>query len=174
MGDSYKYAKGMWSNKEFKNYAFYKPDFIHKNPEYMRLNAKDKMNFEFFMLDYDINYKKELSEGQNDIMGIRSPGDAIKVFTSAKDLPSFINRFLAMSWFLAILFIAIVVIILVLNLVFGGLFAAIFKVRMHPLKVTALKKGFLISLGFLGIMGIVVWVLNRAYTNIENITLYIK
>lgn len=174
MGDSYKYAKSMWSNKEFTNYAFYKPDYIYKNPEYTQLSTADKMNFEFFMLDYDINYKKEISEGQNDILGIKSPSDAIKVFTSAKDLPSFINRLLAVSWFLALLFISIVLIIIIGNMLLGWLFELAFKVQMHPLKVAALKKGFMISLGFLAIMGVVVWVLNRAYTNIENITLYIK
>lgn len=118
------------------------------NPLYTELETKDKVNFAFYMMKYDVNDKKEIAEGAKEFRGIRNYKDIFKL-----DKPqNVVTRLTNLIVFLAMLLILIVFVFWIVLWIKGS----------NPIKQQLLFNVFLFLLGLLGLMFLIDWVQKRA------------
>jgi fatty acid desaturase len=139
-------------------FAVKRPEHVGSLPEYRDLDKYQKMEYELFMLNYDINYRRELSEG---LQGLQNP---VKVLTSATNLMALMQRTSA-------LLIYIVGVLVLITLV---MWIIAFFFRFDEIKRSVLLNMFLTCLGLVCVLFIVNFMYDRTWDQIEVITLKIK
>lgn len=118
------------------------------NPLYTELDVKDKVNFAFYMMKYDVDEKKEVAEGAKEFKEIKNYKDIFKL-----DKPQrVITRLTNLIVFLAVLLIVIVFIFWVFLWIKGD----------NPIKQKLIFNVFLFLVGLLGLMFLIDWVQKRA------------
>lgn len=114
------------------------------NPLYTELETKDKVNFAFYMMKYDVNDKKEIAEGAKEFKEIKNYSDIFKL-----DKPqNVITRISNLIIFLAILLIIIVFVFWLVLVIIGS----------NPIKKQLIFYVFLFLVGLLCLIFLIDWV----------------
>ncbi len=118
------------------------------NPLYTELDVKDKVNFAFYMMKYDVDEKKEVAEGAKEFKGIKDYKDIFKLDKPQKVIARLTNLIV----FLAVLLIVIVLVFWIILWIKGN----------DPIKQKIVLNVLLFLIGLLGLMFLIDWVQKRA------------
>ena len=132
-------------------------NYTKDHPSFRELDAYDKMNYAVFMINYNVEAKKEFAEGAQTAKGGYNQFASVQMVLKPQKLLNFLT-------FIAFILVVLMVVQWIL----------LYIVNATPVKKSVMMWMIVCLLGIIALTYILTYVMDRAVTRIENINYNIK
>lgn len=114
--------------------------YTRNDYEVKKLNANDKVNYDFYLINYDVDANQEVANGVGALKNSKKPSNLLGMLSNPKQIHVFVT--------------AVILFVLVICLIMMLVYYLYVAIKKQKLKQDMLNDGIIVLLGFILFMGV--------------------